>query len=331
MAIDIRLSTLPRKSNTNGITVLGYGVGGVPTGIDPVAFYPSANQIGAVTISDFSQSLSVKQNLADKGLANGYASLGSDGKVPVAQLPTVSGGGATLANTDPSPLGSANPGVLTTASRADHIHNLPTASQVGAAAVNHLHTFAGVSGLQLALDGKLAVTTRGAIGGVASLGADGLVPTSQLPPTTVPQAALDAKADAAATTAALALKASITYVDTGLSNKLNANDVRVTNAVQADYLNVPITFSGALTVAQTDNNKTRRCLATGDVTVTLPALSVGTTIKFTQGAAGRMVFAAGAGQTLESVSNAIISNGKGTTVIAHCQSANLWNISGNLV
>lgn len=36
------------------------------------------------------------QRESEKGVANGYASLGSDGKVPTAQLPAVSGGGGTV-------------------------------------------------------------------------------------------------------------------------------------------------------------------------------------------------------------------------------------------
>jgi hypothetical protein len=191
MAIDIRLSTLQRRSSVSGVTILGYISGGRPVGVDPAAFYPTPFQIGAPTTSDVSQSLSLKQNISAKGLANGYASLDSTGRVPASQLPDIGGGGgsgAALANSDPAPLGSPNPGVLDTASRADHIHQLPSAAQVGAAPVSHTHTIAGVSGLQLALDAKIPLTMRGAVNGVPSLGADGLVPTSQLPPTTVPQA-----------------------------------------------------------------------------------------------------------------------------------------------
>jgi len=332
---DLRLSTLQVRANTTGVTLLGYITAGKPVGLTPQALYPTAGQIGAASTIDLAQGLSLKQNVADRGLANGYASLGPDGKVPSSQLPAGGGGGSggsvALSDNDPSPLASANPGVSTLASRSDHVHSLPSAQQIGAAPVSHTHNISGVTGLQLALDGKLNVSLRGVINGVASLGADGLVPTSQLPPTTVPQAALDAKADAAQTTAALNLKADLTYVNTQLALKLDASDSRIANAVTTSYLNVPSVFSANLTVAQADNNKTRRCTSTGDVTVTLPAVSVGTTIKFTQGAAGRMTFAAGAGQTLESRGNLITTNGKGSNVIAHCQATNTWNISGDLV
>ena len=53
----------------------------------------------------------------------------------------------------------------------------------------HNHAIADVTGLSTALSGKLDTTQRGAINGVASLGSDGKVPTSQLP--TIANAAAD--------------------------------------------------------------------------------------------------------------------------------------------
>src|SRR5688572_21161841 len=43
-------------------------------------------------VTDLSADLAAKQSASEKGQANGYASLGSDGKVPAEQLPTSSGG-----------------------------------------------------------------------------------------------------------------------------------------------------------------------------------------------------------------------------------------------
>jgi hypothetical protein len=86
-------------------------------------------------------------------------------------------------------------GVATTSSRADHRHQLPTATQVGAAAIGHTHVVADVTALQAGLDGKAPVAHGHPISGVTGL-----------------QAALDAKA-------ALAHSHAITDV-TGLSAQL---------------------------------------------------------------------------------------------------------------
>lgn len=51
----------------------------------------------------------------------------------------------------------------------------------GKAALNHTHSIANVTGLQAALDAKMLNSQRGVANGVASLGSDGKVPSSQLP------------------------------------------------------------------------------------------------------------------------------------------------------
>lgn len=51
----------------------------------------------------------------------------------------------------------------------------------GKAALNHTHSIANVAGLQIALDARMLTSQRGVVNGVASLGSDGKVPTSQLP------------------------------------------------------------------------------------------------------------------------------------------------------
>ncbi|MEX2984584.1 collagen-like protein [Streptomyces sp. C36] len=89
------------------------------------------------------------------GAAGGVATLGTDGRVPAAQLPAASGGGAVE---------SVNGFVGRV--QLD-------AAAVGAAPATHTHTAAQV--------GALATTARGAAGGVAALGADGKVPAAQLP------------------------------------------------------------------------------------------------------------------------------------------------------
>lgn len=51
----------------------------------------------------------------------------------------------------------------------------------GKANTVHTHSISAVTGLQAALDGKIATSARGAANGVASLGSDGKVPLNQLP------------------------------------------------------------------------------------------------------------------------------------------------------
>lgn len=45
--------------------------------------------------------------------------------------PTATGSGPDLSDDDPEPLGTADPGVSADASRADHVHDLPTSAEVG--------------------------------------------------------------------------------------------------------------------------------------------------------------------------------------------------------
>lgn len=52
---------------------------------------------------------------------------------------TPSGGDAPLSDDVPEPLGSANSGTSPEASRADHVHPLPTPGAIGAAAASHNH------------------------------------------------------------------------------------------------------------------------------------------------------------------------------------------------
>ncbi len=54
-------------------------------------------------------------------------------------------GAPGLSNATPADLGTAAPGVSTEASRADHVHDLPTAADVGAAASLHVHSAADIT------------------------------------------------------------------------------------------------------------------------------------------------------------------------------------------
>lgn len=89
------------------------------------------------------------------GAPNGVAQLDAAGKVPAAQLPTGTGGGAVDSV-------NGQTGVVVLA-----------AGDVGAATAGHTHTAAAV--------GALATTARGAASGVASLDATSRVPIAQLP------------------------------------------------------------------------------------------------------------------------------------------------------
>lgn len=327
---DIRMSTLPRRSSAAGVTVLGYIDGGVPVGLDPSATHPTLAELGAADADAVTLALQGKQDVAAKGAANGYAGLDGSGKVPATQLPAASGSGVALSDSDPlADAGAAVPGTSGTASRADHRHPLPSPAAIGAAPASHTHAIGAITGLQIALDGKENSSTKGQINGYAPLGSDAKVPSQFLPPG-ISQASLDAKADAAATTTALNLKADITYVDSGLAGKAATNDARIVNAVQPGYLTPIDNFSAAFAAAQTDANRIKRSTAAGNVIVTLPALAIGTTIRFVQSAAGTITFAAGASQTINSFGGLLTTAGQHSNVIATMIAANTWNLSGNL-
>jgi hypothetical protein len=57
------------------------------------------------------------------------------------------GSGVDLSDTTPQALGTAAPGVGTEAARDDHVHAMPTAADVGAAAASHTH-----NGTQVTID-----------------------------------------------------------------------------------------------------------------------------------------------------------------------------------
>lgn len=326
--VDIRLSTLSRRTDAAGTTVLAYLPDGRPVGLDPVALVPTPAAIGAASADDLTEGLAAKQDAAARGLANGYAPLDGAGLVPSSHLPAGLGGdGAELSSADPLSLGVASPGAAGEASRADHVHPMPTPADIGAAPVAHSHGIGSITGLQGALDAKQAASARGIPGGYAPLGADGKVPLANLPPG-ISESQLATKADAATVNDALALKADAAAVTTALAGKASATDTRLVNAIQPDYLSVPQEFSASHSAAQSHANKIRRCTAASAVTVTLPALSVGTVIRYVQSGAGVITFAAGASQTLQSLGNSVTSAGQHSDVIATVLAANTWHLSG---
>lgn len=332
---DIRMSTLGVRASTTGVTILGYVTGGAPVGVNPAALYPTLATLGGAPQADVDAALLTKQDTSAKGLANGYATLDGTGKVPAAQLPAL--GEASLSNNDPLPLGTAAPGTSGTTSRSDHVHAMPTVAQIGAAAAVHTHAISGVTGLQIALDAKELASNRGAINGYAPLGSDGKVPGAHLP-AGLSQTALDAKADTTYVNAQDATlqtninaKASTTDVNAALALKADATDTRIVNAVQPGHLTPIEDITTAYSVVQADANKIKRCTSATNIAVTLPALSVGTTIRFYQSAAGKMTFTAGGSQTVNNFSSLFQSGGINANVIATVVSANVWNVSGDLI
>ncbi|MFE3586805.1 phage tail protein [Streptomyces niveus] len=93
------------------------------------------------------------------GAANGVAQLDASGKVPAAQLPTSSGGGAVATVNNISPDVNGNVTL--------------TAANVGAATAGHTHTAAQV--------GAVATTAVGVASGVAQLDAAARLPAAQAP------------------------------------------------------------------------------------------------------------------------------------------------------
>lgn len=97
-----------------------------------------------------------------KGVAGGVASLGTDGKIPSAQLPSAA-----------IPDGSVTNAKLANDVKVGSLATLKTGAKASVtAAVNEVKD---------GVDTKLNASDKGVPGGVATLGSDGKVPTTQLP------------------------------------------------------------------------------------------------------------------------------------------------------
>lgn len=153
--------TFARKADSLAITGDVSGTGTVSAGVAvalpatgvTAGSYGSATQVGQFTV-DAKGRLTAAANVT---ITPAWTSI-------TGKPTTLSGYGITdalaLTSAAPSALAaSASVGTATTAARGDHVHALPTPAAIGA----------------------VATTAVGAANGVAGLGADGKVPTSQLP------------------------------------------------------------------------------------------------------------------------------------------------------
>lgn len=188
-------------------------------------------------IAGLSTSLASKVAAAEKGTANGVATLGSDGKVPTNQLPDGLGGGGGAVS---SVAGRTGDVVLTkidvglsavenTSDANKPVSTAQAAALAGKASVTHTHATSEVTGLDTALAAKVASAEKGVANGVASLGSDGKVPSSQLPTVSVPVTSVAGRTGTV----------TLAKADVGLGSVDNTSDVNkpVSTAQQAAITN----------------------------------------------------------------------------------------------
>lgn len=308
---------------------------------------PTAAEVGAApvvhahTVADIaglSATLSASQPTSEKGQANGYAGLDSNGRVPVGQLPTAAG---TIGGINVSVAGAA----------VGH-----TLRYNGTQFVNAFLAVADIPSLQTALNGKQDASARGVVNGYAPLDASGYVPLANLPSGLLTNVTVSGAVAGHVLrwNGAQFTNASLAITDiSGLQAAINARQAlnekgaangyagldsggRVptaqlpANLVTTDYRATVEDFTADLTVAQADNNKLRRCTSSADRIVTLAALPVGTVVRFIQANTGRIAFAAGIGATLNSYGGLTRSAGQYADATATVVAANTWHISGAL-
>jgi hypothetical protein len=334
---EIRINTARQIASLDNVTILAHILGEL-VGVSPALLVPTLSQLGAASPQDIADAVAGLQRKADRGLANGYAPLGSDGKVPAINLPAASSGGVGLS--DATPLGPATPGAPGTAdgaSRADHRHPLPTLEQLGAAPVAHTHGMSAITGLSEALGAKQNASGRGAPNGYAPLDSNGIVPPANLPQG-ISASDLDAKASESSVQTRLATKLDTTALAPALAGYVPTTDPLYLSAIQPNNLAKVEEFSGNYSIAQPanstdpgDRNKTKSYTGTTAANVTLTARGIGTVVKFVvRKNAGNLTFVADTGVSIESVSNLVTTIGPGAVVVAEVIAANVWSLAGDL-
>lgn len=335
---EIRINTAPIVENTDGIIILAQRLGEL-VGLSPTSLIPTLEALGAASPQDIADAIVSLQPKSERGLANGYAPLDANGKVPVGNLPAAASGGVGLSDAVPlSPITPGQPGTAEGASRADHRHPLPTLDQIGAAPSVHTHAISAIMGLVDALNSKQSINDRAAPNGYAPLDSNGIVPSANLPQG-ISASDLDAKASEASVQTRLATKLDTSALAPALAGYVPINDALYLGAVQQNNLAKVEEFSGNYSIAQPanatdqgDRNKTKSCVATTDVTVTLTNRAIGTVVKFVQrkSMTGKITFVADTGVTIESVGNLVSTVGPGAVVVAEVVAVGVWNLAGDL-
>lgn len=177
LVVEVAASTLPGPAGPPG----GGGVWGLITGT-------LSNQV------DLQAALDAKEDEANKGTPNGYASLDGSGKVPVAQLPGASTAWGLITGSIPAQADlqaaldakedEANKGVAGGYASLDGSAKVPLAqlpTPVPSAWGSITGAMSAQTDLTAALNAKEVAANKGAVNGYASLDAGGKVPTSQLP------------------------------------------------------------------------------------------------------------------------------------------------------
>lgn len=192
------LIPLSQKAAANGVATLDSG-GLIPTAQIPSGL-PSSVAWGAITgtlstQTDLNSALVGKLSTTLKGAAGGLAELDGSGKVPAAQLPSLSAvwGGITGTLASQTDLNTAL-GLRVLNSEKGAINGVATLGSDGiltlaqrpASAVvswgGIVGTLSNQADLLSALNGKVSTGLLGAVSGVATLGTDGRLSTAQRPP-----------------------------------------------------------------------------------------------------------------------------------------------------
>jgi len=145
------------------------------------------------------------------------------------------GSGVDLSDATPAALGTAAPGVGTEAARDDHVHAMPTAADVGAAAASHTHNGTQVTIDASGFNGNLT-TSDDTVQEVAQKLDDLVIPAAGIAATII-----DAKGDLIVGTAA----DTAARLDVGSNGQVLTADSSVSGGVKWAAPSTPAYISGA--------------------------------------------------------------------------------------